>query len=150
MYSADPVQPRPNPIPGCSPTPRPTPYLWTGLGWTNFRGSISGRAPTHPLCVVDPPNHAATRVVRAATEALPQAVHTRRRPKTRRPMLIHPAVLPVPKGRQAPTRGESRLAMKDERFGRSPDETDAARHSYAKGTVLLGADVDQGCEIARR
>jgi len=39
--------------------------------------------------------------------------------------------------------------MKDERFGRSPDETDAARQSYAKGTVLLGADVDQGCEIAR-
>ena len=38
--------------------------------------------------------------------------------------------------------------MKDERFGRSPDETDAARQSYAKGTVLLGADVDQGCEIA--
>ena len=64
-------------------------------------------------------------------------------------MLIHPAVLPVPKGRQAPTRGESRLAMKDERFGRSPDETDAARQSYAKGAVLLGADVDQGCEIAR-
>src|SRR6476646_2108003 len=51
MYSADPVQPRPNPIWDAVPTPRPTPYLWTGLGWTNFRGSISGRAPTHPLCV---------------------------------------------------------------------------------------------------
>ena len=36
MYSADPVQPRPNPIRDAVPTPRPTPYLWTGLGWTNF------------------------------------------------------------------------------------------------------------------
>jgi hypothetical protein len=34
--------------------------------------------------------------------------------------------------------------MTNDGFGRSPDETDAARHSYAKGTVLLGADVDQG------
>src|SRR6478672_7308582 len=63
MYSADPVQPRPNPIWDAVPTPRPTPYLWTGLGWTNFRGSVRGRAPTHPLCVLNPPNHAAAQAL---------------------------------------------------------------------------------------
>jgi hypothetical protein len=32
---------------------------------------------------------------------------------------------------------------------RSLHSEDQARNAYAEGTVLLGADVDQGCEIAR-
>ena len=50
MYSADPVQPRPNPIRDAVPTPRPTPYLWTGLGWTNF-GIFFSDEHLHTLCV---------------------------------------------------------------------------------------------------
>jgi hypothetical protein len=50
MYSADPVQPRPNPIRDPVPTPRPTPYLWTGLGWTNF-GGLSADEHLYALCV---------------------------------------------------------------------------------------------------
>jgi hypothetical protein len=49
MYSADPVQPRPNPIRDAVPTPRPTPYLWTGLGWTNF-GIFFSDEHLHTLC----------------------------------------------------------------------------------------------------
>jgi hypothetical protein len=51
MYSADPVQPRPNLIRDAVPTPRPTPYLWTGLGWTNFWGSVFVDEHLHTLCV---------------------------------------------------------------------------------------------------
>jgi hypothetical protein len=50
MYSADPVQPRPNPIQEAVPTPRPTPYLWTGLGWTNF-GDLFPDEHLHTPCV---------------------------------------------------------------------------------------------------
>ena len=49
MYSADPVQPRPNPILDTVPTPRPTPYLWTGLGWTNF-GDLFPDEHLHTPC----------------------------------------------------------------------------------------------------
>ena len=39
--------------------------------------------------------------------------------------------------------------MNDDRFGRTPDETeDEARHSYAKGTVLLRCIADELTEIA--
>lgn len=50
MYSADLVQPRPNLIRDAVPTPRPTPYLWTGLGWTNFGGLFEDEH-LHTLCV---------------------------------------------------------------------------------------------------
>src|SRR6478672_3133680 len=63
MCSADPVQPRPNPIWDGLPTPRPTPYLWTGLGWTNFRGSIFRTSTYTPSVCVHPPNHAAARAL---------------------------------------------------------------------------------------
>jgi hypothetical protein len=49
MCSADLVQPRPNPIRDAVPTPRPTPYLWTGLGWTNF-GDLFPDEHLHTLC----------------------------------------------------------------------------------------------------
>jgi len=55
-------RPRPTPSkphPGCSPNTPSTPYLWTGLGWTNFGGLFADEAPIHPLCVLNPPNHAA-------------------------------------------------------------------------------------------
>ena len=135
---------RPRPTPskphlGCSPNTPSNPVSMDGVGVDELSGIyFCGRAPTHPLCVVDPPNHAATRVVRAATEALPRVVHTRPKTKDQEAHGDTPRCPPVPKGRQAPTRGESRLAMKDERFGRSPDETDAPGTPMPKAPNFLG------------
>jgi hypothetical protein len=128
MYSADPVQPRPNPIRDAVPTPRPTPYLWTGLGWTNFGIFFSGRAPTQTLCVDNPPNHAAARalgppVPDEADLATCRAERARRRttdaaPSSHpnRPNSLRPGApddrpqmsIPSPAGRRTPTRGERR------------------------------------------
>jgi hypothetical protein len=127
MYSADPVQPRPNLIRDAVPTPRPTPYLWTGLGWTNF-GDLFVDEHLHTLCVwavrptMPPPGLWGLPCRKRATwlhaeqctpEGAPHmacrlVIRTRQSPKTGRPMAIHPSVLPIPKGRKAPTRGERR------------------------------------------
>ena len=59
-------RPRPTPSkphPGCSPNTPSNPVSMDGVGVDELSGIyFCGRAPTHPLCVVDPPNHAAARL----------------------------------------------------------------------------------------
>jgi hypothetical protein len=52
-YRADPVQPRPNPVLDAVPTPRPTPYIRTGLGWKDFEELGVNEHLLH-LCPVQP------------------------------------------------------------------------------------------------
>ena len=85
---------RPRPTPskphlGCSPNTPSNPVSMDGVGVDELSGiNFCGRAPTHPLSVVDPSNHAAP--------------HFGRRARTGRPLPSRPG------GAQGPRRSPAR------------------------------------------